>query len=205
MQTVSELNKDDSDIVCQGDEHLTDVRRLDVLLRIVDNVVEAQVELCNAINETAYDRSELLRDHCIVNDRILDRVVKECSNDGINVDLEVSQDHGDCNRVRDIRLARLTLLVTVCLECENKSLLELLIILLDIFLIEIRSLGIIVVKLRYLVEFLFEILRDFRPDTVVLKISALGFRLHYLFSYGIKCLVILGLTHLVFSYRPQNH
>ena len=107
--------------------------------------------------------------------------------------------------MRDIRLARLTLLVTVCLECENKSLLELLIILLDIFLIEIRGLGIIVVKLRYLVEFLFEILRDFRPDTVVLKISAFGLSLHFLFGYGIKFFVILALSHLVFSYKPQNH
>ena len=95
--------------------------------------------------------------------------------------------------------------MAVCLECENESLLELLVILLDVFLIKICSPGIIVVELRYLVKFLLEILGDFRPDAVVLKIRALSFRLHDFFSYGIKCLVILGLTHLVFSYRPQNH
>ena len=107
--------------------------------------------------------------------------------------------------MRDVRLARLTLLVAVRLVCEVECLHHLGIVFFDILLIEVGSSRVLVVKPDYLVEFLFEIYGDFGHDTVVLKISALGLSLHFLLSYGIEFLVIPALSHLVFSYIPQNH
>ena len=50
--------------------------------------------------------------------------------------------------MRDVRLASLTLLVTVSLVCEIKSLLELLVISLDILFLEICGTRIIVIELK---------------------------------------------------------
>ena len=73
--------------------------------------------------------------------------MQERGNDCINIDLEVSQNHGNSNWVNDIGFTRLTLLVTVCLVCKNKCLTEQLVILLDIILIEIGRSGILIVEL----------------------------------------------------------
>ena len=121
------------------------------------------------------------------------------------IDLKVCKDECYCHRVSYVRLACLPLLVAVCLERENKSLLHLEVIFFDILLVKVCGTRIIVVKLYDLLEFLFQFLRDLGPDTVVLKISAFGLSLHFLLGYGIKFLVILALSHLVFSYIPQNH
>ena len=107
--------------------------------------------------------------------------------------------------MRDVGLARLTLLVAVCLERENERLLHLGVIFFDILLIEICSSCVLVVELQYFLEFLLQIRRDLGLYAVVLKISAFGLSLHFLFRYGIKFLVISALSHLVFSYKPQNH
>ena len=98
--------------------------------------------------------------------------------------------------MRDVRLASLTLLVTVRLICEIKSLLELRVIPLDIFVIEICGARILIVKLNDLIEPVLKVLGDLGLNTVVVKIGTLGFSLNDLFSiYGIKCSVILALSH----------
>ena len=107
--------------------------------------------------------------------------------------------------MRNVRLACLSLLVAVRLESEYKRLLHLLVILFDVLLVEVCSARIFIVDLYDLTEFLFQLLRDLGLDTVVLKISAFGLSLHFLLGYGIKCFVVLALSHLVFSYIPQNH
>ena len=205
MQTVSELDEDDSDVVSQRDEHFSNIGSLDIDFGIINNIIKAQIELSDAVNEAADDRSELLRDHSVIDDRIFDRVVKERCLDRSGVNLKVSKDQCNSDRVRNIGLARLTLLVAVRLECEDKCLLHLGIVLFDILLIEICGSCVLVVELQYFLEFLFQFRRDLGLYTVVLKISAFGLSLHFLFGYGIKFFVILALSHLVFSYKPQNH
>ena len=205
MQTVSELDEDDTDVVSKRDEHLSNIGSLNIDLGIINNIIEAQIELCNTVNEAAYNGPEFLRDHGIVNDGIFNGVMKERCFDRSGVDLKVSKDQCNCNRVRDVGLARLTLLVAVRLKCEDERLLHLGVVLFDILLIEICSSRILVVELQYFLEFLFQFRRYLGLNAVVLKISAFGLSLHFLFRYGIKFFVILALSHLVFSYKPQNH
>ena len=107
--------------------------------------------------------------------------------------------------MNDVRLARLTSLVAVCLISEDEGLLHLLVVLFDIFLFEFCGTRVIVVYGDYLIESFLKILGNIGLLAVVLKIGALSLSLHLFFSNGIKCLVILTLIHLVFSYRPQIH
>ena len=63
MQTVGEFDKDDPYVIGHGHEHLSDVRCLNVVLGIVYDVVELQIELCNAVDKVCDSLSELLGNH----------------------------------------------------------------------------------------------------------------------------------------------
>ena len=104
----------------------------------------------------------------------------------------------------DIRFTCLALLVAVGLICENKRLLHLAVILFDLVLVEVCCACVVIVDCNDLIKALLQVMRDLGLIIVVLKISAFGFCLHFLFIYGIKCFVVLALSHLVFSCRPQN-
>ena len=86
---------------------------------------------------------------------------------------------------------------------EDKCLLHLGVVFFDISLAEVGRTGILIVYGNDLVESFLQVLGNFRSVIVVLKISAFSLSLHFLFRYGVKCLVIFAFSHLVFSYRPQ--
>ena len=99
--------------------------------------------------------------------------MKERSRQCVGVNLEVSQDPRYRERVNDVQRAVLTLLVPVCLICENKCLSEHGIIFLDIFLIEICSIRIAVVGIEDIREAVFILLGDLGNLSVILKVCTL--------------------------------
>ena len=60
METVCQLDKDDPDVIRHRNEHLSYIRSLNVILRIVNDVIELQIEFCDAVNKVCDSFTELL-------------------------------------------------------------------------------------------------------------------------------------------------
>ena len=105
MESVRQLYQYDSDILRHGEEHLTQILRLNLYL------VRGHLELCQLRNSIHKEsnllgelRCYLLRCHdCILND-----IVKYSSHYRLLVKLELCQDYGHIQRVHDIRLPGLS-------------------------------------------------------------------------------------------------
>ena len=92
MQAVGQLNQDDTDILGHGQEHFTQIFRLNLdLIRRIGQLSQ----LGDAVYQKGHIVAELRRDLFGGHDRILHRVVQKTRHDGLLVQLQVRQD--DCH------------------------------------------------------------------------------------------------------------
>ena len=109
VQTISQLNQNDADIARHRQEHLAIVLNLAVLLRDIFNFAQ----LRNTVNQIGYDCTELLLNIIKLIIRIFDYIMQKSSRQRFFVHLQADKNTHHANRVNDIRLAGLTLLLGV--------------------------------------------------------------------------------------------
>ena len=85
MQTVGQLNDDNSDVLCHGKEHLTKVLSLNLYLILRQRQLG---QLCNAINKKRNLRRKLLLDILTRLLGIFDNIMKETCNNGLFIHLK---------------------------------------------------------------------------------------------------------------------
>ena len=121
VETVRQLDEDDTDILGHGKEHLSKVLCLDFdLIRIVGQLSQ----LCNAVDQKSDLRPEFLFDLRIGHPGILHGIVQKTRNDGFLVQLQVRQDNGHTERVDDIGLSGFSFLILVGLLCGKVGLFD---------------------------------------------------------------------------------
>ena len=109
VQTVGQLNQNDTDIARHRQEHLAIVLNLAVLLRDIFNFAQ----LRNTVNQICYDSAKLLLNIVELIIRIFDYVMQKGSCQRFFVHLQADKNTHHANRVNDIRLAGLALLLSV--------------------------------------------------------------------------------------------
>ena len=102
VQAVGELDQQDADVVRDGEQQLPEILALAGFLR---DEVKA-LDLGQALDEPADLVAEEAVDLLARRLRILDRVVQHGRDDRRVVELEVGQDRGDFQRMREIGVAR---------------------------------------------------------------------------------------------------
>jgi hypothetical protein len=102
VQAVGQLDDDDANVFRHREEHLAQVLDLRVFLRLVRD----PRQLGDAVDERGDLAPELLGDLFVREDGVLDDVVQQRGGDRRPVHLQVGEDVGDRERVRDVRLAR---------------------------------------------------------------------------------------------------
>ena len=112
VQAVSQLYQQDPHILGDREDQFTEVLRL---LRFLTGEFQPR-QLRDAIHQLGNLFSEKTGDLIVGGIRILDRVVQQCGHDGGRIKLEVRQDAGHLERMREIRITRGTLLRTVHLH-----------------------------------------------------------------------------------------
>ena len=121
MEAVRELYDDHADILRHGDEHLPQV--LGLLLHLIDIQIDLG-QLRDAVHEEGDIRIELplqlLKRHA----GILHHIVEESRGDRLPVHLQIRKNDGNTNRVDDIGLTRLSLLILVLLFRDLIGLLD---------------------------------------------------------------------------------
>ena len=105
VQAVGELDHNDADILRHGEEHLTQILELLLLLGVAQH---AQAR--NAVDELRDRRAELVLDLLVAEFGVLDAVMQECGADGIGIETHLDHDLRDRDRMDDIRLAVAALL-----------------------------------------------------------------------------------------------
>jgi hypothetical protein len=102
VQTVGELDEDDANVARHRQQHLAERLGLRFLARR-----EAQlVELGQAVDQVGRRRAETLDQLGLGDAAVLHRVVHQRRHDGLRVELPLGAQAGDCDGVRDVRLAR---------------------------------------------------------------------------------------------------
>ena len=115
VQAVGQLDQHHADVLAHGQDHLAQGFRL--LLLPVGEVEAAQFG--HAVHQLGDFRAELLFEGLQRHVRaVLHRVVQEARGDGRRVDHDLGQDAGDVDRMNDIGLPALSLLVGVGLGRE---------------------------------------------------------------------------------------
>ena len=112
VQAVGELHQQDAYVVGDRKQQLAQILRL---LGFLGNEVEL-LQLGQALDQHADFLAEQLVDFRTRRRRILDGVVQERRGDRRVVELEVGQDRGDFQRMREIRVARSALLLAMRLH-----------------------------------------------------------------------------------------
>ena len=108
METVSELDDDDTDILRHRNEHLSEILRLHL------DLIGIEIELCqlrDAIDEQRHIRIKLLRDFIERHAGILDDVVQKSRCDGFLIHLEIGENDRNTKRVNDVWFTRFPLLI----------------------------------------------------------------------------------------------
>ena len=101
MQAIGELNQEDAGVVGDGEQELAEILGL---LGVLGDEVEL-AELGEAVDQSADLLAEGLVDLIAGDGCVLDRVVQHGGDDGRIVDLELGQDGGDFERVREVGIA----------------------------------------------------------------------------------------------------
>src|SRR5579871_2997400 len=109
VQPVGELDEQDADVVGNGEQELAQVFRL---LGLLGDEVEL-FQLGEALDQYADVMAEQAVDLGAGRVGVFDRVVQERRRDGGIVELEVGQDRGDLERVRDVGIAGIAHLLAV--------------------------------------------------------------------------------------------
>ena len=112
MQAVRQLDQQDADVARDGDEELAEVLRL---LGFLGDEIEA-LDLGEALDQRADLLAEFLVDLGARDVGVLDHVVQQRGSNGGVVELELGQDRRDLEGMREIRIARRALLMTVRLH-----------------------------------------------------------------------------------------
>ena len=120
VQTVGELDQQHARVVGDGEQQLAEIFRLDGVL---GGEIEL-VELGQAVDEAADLDAEDAVDLIAGDGRVLDRVVQHRGGYGCVVELELGQDGGDFERVREIRVAARPLLRAMRLHGEHVGAVE---------------------------------------------------------------------------------
>ena len=102
MQTVGQLNQDDTDILGHGQEHFPQVLSLN--LDLVRGIGQLS-QLGDAVYQQSHIVAEFRRDLLGGHDRILHRVMQKSCHDGLLVKLQIRQDNGHAQGVNDVRLS----------------------------------------------------------------------------------------------------
>ncbi len=101
VQPVGELDQDDAHVARHRQQHLAEILRLRVGLRLELDLVE----LGKTIHQLRHRLAEALGDLLLGDRRVLHHVVKEGGHDRLDVELPVGDDLGDGERMRDVRVA----------------------------------------------------------------------------------------------------
>ena len=112
METVGELDDDDTDILRHRHEHLPEI--LGLHLHLIGVEIEL-CQLCDAIDEQRHIRIKFLRDFIERHAGILDDVVQKSRGDGFLIHLEIGENDSNTKRVNDVRFTRFTLLILMLL------------------------------------------------------------------------------------------
>ena len=112
MQAVGELDQQHAHVIDDGQEKLAQVLSL---LGFLGDEVEL-FQLGEAFDERADILAEQLIDLGTRRGGVFDRVVQQRRGDGGVVELEVGQDRGDFNRMREVRIARGAALIAMRLH-----------------------------------------------------------------------------------------
>ncbi len=106
VQSIAELDQQDTQVLRHRHQHLAERRRLLSLL----GVETQSIELGDAVDDRRDLGTECSLDVENGARRVLDRVVQERSGDGVFVEAETGHDLGHGHRVHDVGLARLATL-----------------------------------------------------------------------------------------------
>ena len=150
VQAVGELDQQHAHVVGDGEQELAEILGL---LRVLGGEIEL-VELGQAVDEAADLGAEHAVDLVAGDRRVLDRVVQHGGDDGGVVELELGEDRGDFERMREIGVAGGALLLAVRLHREDIGAIEQILVrlrivapdALDQFVLPHHSLGIGLMK-----------------------------------------------------------
>ena len=110
MQAVGELDQDDPHVARHRQQHLAEIFRL----RFFVGFKFDAVELGHAIDQFGHRLAELRGDFVLGDGGIFHHVVEQRRGQRLRVEVQLGEDVGDGQRVRNIRLTRGTELAEVC-------------------------------------------------------------------------------------------
>ena len=128
MQSVGKLDHDDADILRHGKEHLPQILRLH--LQFFIGLIHARrgqrnfLQLCHTVDEQSDILAELPAQIVLRHGGVLDHVMQKSRNDGLLIQLQISQYNRHIQRVDDIGLTGFPELVLMCLSCRPVCLLD---------------------------------------------------------------------------------
>ena len=112
VQTIGQLDQDDTDIFCHGEEHLAQVLCLHLHLVLGPGQLS---QLRDAVYQKRYLRTKLLRKLIQRHDGVFHDIMKNACRNGLLIHLKVCQNDGNTKRVNDIGFTRFSFLILVCL------------------------------------------------------------------------------------------
>ena len=120
MQAVGELDQQHAHVVGDREQQFAEILRL---LRVLGGEIEL-VELGQAVDQAADLLAEHVVDLLAGDGRVLDRVVQHRGDDRGVVELELGEDRGDFERMREIGIARGALLRAMRFHREDIGAIE---------------------------------------------------------------------------------
>ena len=99
VQTIRQLNQDDTDILCHGNQHFAEILHLFLLLGIVQ-----LSQTGDTIHQVSNRFAELFRNLVILEVGILHTVMQQSGTDGIRIQTHFNNNSRYRNRVDDIRV-----------------------------------------------------------------------------------------------------
>ena len=110
VQSVSQLDEDNADILRHGEEHLAQVLELLLLLGVAQHAQSGY-----AVHQLRDRRAEFVFDLLVAELGVLNAVMQQRCTNGIRIQPHLHNDLGDSDRMNDIRLTVAALLSLMCL------------------------------------------------------------------------------------------
>ena len=116
MQAVRQLDQDHADVLRHGEEHLSEVLRLDVQLVVGPGDLG---QLRDAVHQKSHVRAEHTAYLPLGKNGIFHHIVKQSRDDRLLVQLQLRQDNGDTQGMDDVGFAGFSALIHVgILRCH---------------------------------------------------------------------------------------
>ena len=112
METVCQLDQDDPDILCHCKEHFPEILRL--YLQLVSRIRQLR-QLCDTVHQKSHLSTELFFYLLSRHDRVLNDIMQKSRSDRLFVELQIRQNDRHAQRMNNIWLTRLPLLILMCL------------------------------------------------------------------------------------------